>query len=1244
MKVVKELTQGILLNYFAIRNRPFLAISMLTFFDLETPDTALSEQEMWPFVAKELGESAILDAAMPKAKAEVLLHAACFTPNGLPLPACPVGFTLGEMSKTLHVSGKRLWKRRADGLFPTEPKPFTSLPLIWQNAFGGEGFAPNPLGRGFRESLTPWGEPVRELPLVEDPANRMGAPTDTPPPAGFLPIDLTWPQRAKKAGTYDAAWFREHWPYFPEDMDWTFFNTAPEDQQQDTFFTGGEPLTLTHMHPEKPILYTRLPTLRQRIFVHQAENFPDPGSEFLFREVKTQCDTLWLFPHSLKGILIHRGVLEVADEEALDVRHLFLVTESQEEAPKDLPHYREALIRRLDRSVQVDLSQMDAAMTQAGEDLKKVRDIPKQVRHQLEVLQKKAPNPGISPENAGSQCIRVLEASQARMDTAAEQLGRLKKEFGHMVRIDLRPLEQAKQRFEALKDTIRKQLTMADTLSQRAETLKKELQEKTLSALDRPQTRKFIPEVQAQMAPAPEALWPKEALEWVRQAIYDLSLAPEALDILRRMGLRPVMRKRAMLGLIPEKKPFVPEDWGLDPSPEFPAFLPAGLLLAAHEGPDITRIRIRPQAFDKGEKDVEIPGSGNTAFTMGLSPDKALVRVADPLEAFILEQDAGDFVGLVALEDAGSPMDDTTETCMKEAPRLLILLYGADPEARDLEFAPWKKKWPQAEPLLPPEKSGLFDAHEKGVDLEAWIWEALGPAAIPHLSEDSPFRAKKGADAAGLSLPLVDAKGLYAASEQAMKARMAPMLARSEALKKELKAKAEAALEKARDQLRQQGLNPDAHLPAKLPDPPPGPKGFMEGMDLPAKFQHVRGALAKTGQLTPAREADLSAQEARMTELLDASKARWAKAQAEIPGKKAAFAFPDWAKKLLEPFHINPDDTEAMTREKVEARYAQGLSLKGKNLSGLDLSGICLKGADLRGVQLEKSSLAGADLNGADLSGVLAKGADFSGVSFRDGRAVQALMEKALFAGADLSGTDCSKALMKGADLSGANLSGCRLEQTLLEGASLRQADLSRIQAPQGYFMGADLEGASLRNAEAKKAVFLGIRAEGADFSEATLTSAIFWDAQADGATFQKSDLENARFGGRASVQKGDFSEALLDRASLMDTSLSGANFTGARMQHAYIRNCDLSHADLSRVRAEGSALHRSNLEGARVSRSNLHMASLRKARLVHTDLSRSNLFGAECYGAVLGKTDFTETNLKMTLLQGRTELLDDEK
>jgi hypothetical protein len=630
MKVVKELTHGILLNYFSLRAQAHLVISVLTFFDLDAPDAPLSEQDMWRFVPQELGPDAVLDAAMPKPKAEVLLRAKCFAPAGRPRAAARVAVQVGRIGKRLNVFGPRFWERRGGALILTDPQPFGAIDLTWPNAFGGAGYELNPLGRGLTPATRPAGATALELPAVEDPAHLIGAPEDRPAPAGFMPLDQTWPQRRKKAGTYDQKWFREHWPYFPEDMDWTFFNTAPEDQQQDGFFTGGETVVLENMHPERQLVQSALPRLRQRVFVRQVEDLRQPDKGLIFREVQPHLDTVWLFPHALRGILVHRAVLAVADEEAMDVRHLFLVTEPPDEAPKSLDHYLAALNKRLDRGVQVDMSQLDAAMAQAAEALKQVKDIPKILAHRLAVARGQTPDAGLTPRHAAAQSAALLDRSQSQLRDAEKQLEALRGQFGHLIKIDTAPLVRAREKFEALKGTIGRQMAQGEALAQNGQAVKKALQAKMLAAVDRPETRRFLPQVQACLEPPAKDPWPAQALALVRQGRYDLSLDAERLAALRRLGLRPATLKRAMLALIPREMPFHPAEWGL--APDAAAALPAGLVLAAHRGARITRLAVRPGPLERGADDFPVPGSADTILAAGLAPGKPVVRVADPLE------------------------------------------------------------------------------------------------------------------------------------------------------------------------------------------------------------------------------------------------------------------------------------------------------------------------------------------------------------------------------------------------------------------------------------------------------------------------------------------------------------------------------------------------------------------------------------------------------------------------------------
>ncbi|MDE3223923.1 MAG: DUF2169 domain-containing protein, partial [Nitrospirota bacterium] len=230
MKVIKDLDQGLLLYRYAKAGNFAFATTVLYCFDFNDPGKPLTEQQLWPLVTKELGKDAILDAGMPKVSGEILLRGKCYAPKGKTIPAAKVTAKVGSLSKSLAVFGNRTWVKRGGVQVPSEPEPFAEMDLTYAHAFGGKGYDQNPIGKGFIAEPDQAAEQNLSLPNIESPNSLIGSPADRREPSGFLPYDVMWPQRSKKLGTYDERWLKERWPYFPDDMDYSFFNVAPKDQ------------------------------------------------------------------------------------------------------------------------------------------------------------------------------------------------------------------------------------------------------------------------------------------------------------------------------------------------------------------------------------------------------------------------------------------------------------------------------------------------------------------------------------------------------------------------------------------------------------------------------------------------------------------------------------------------------------------------------------------------------------------------------------------------------------------------------------------------------------------------------------------------------------------------------------------------------------------------------------------------------------------------------------------------------
>lgn len=263
------------------------------------------------------------DFADYKLNAEVMLKGTCHVPGGRPAVECPVRFSVGDWSKNLRVVGPRAWVDDALGGAITAPLPFTAMELSYKHAFGGAGYAPNPVGRGVG---------TRELPTIERPGDVILARSDRPSPGGFGPINPAWAERAQKRGTmYGEAYQKTRAPFYAEDLDWTHFHAAPSDQQLSGYLRGDEEVTFQNLHPASPLFSVRLPALRVRAFARESDGRA--------REVPLSLDTLFADLDQGRLVLLWRGLIDVRDDDLAGVTSLLAASEPLREPPSDAARY-----------------------------------------------------------------------------------------------------------------------------------------------------------------------------------------------------------------------------------------------------------------------------------------------------------------------------------------------------------------------------------------------------------------------------------------------------------------------------------------------------------------------------------------------------------------------------------------------------------------------------------------------------------------------------------------------------------------------------------------------------------------------------------------------------------------------------------------------------------------------------------------------------------------------------------------
>ncbi len=1253
MKIHKQKEHSLILKPFGIGGRLYMAVTVLAFFDLQDPDTLLSEQQLWSAIPEQLGDKQVLDMGMPKPRAEVLVSGSCFAPGGTTRTASQVSLRVGPLQKTLSVFGDRFWVKKAGMWVISDPLPFSEIALAWSNAFGGPGCDENPLGKGMAPVTGDDGRQVHPLPNIEYPHRLMGSPADRLPPAGFGPLDLMWPQRAKKQGTYDDKWLKERWPYFPDDMDYEFFNTAPEDQFLEDFFQGGEQIELVNMHPEYQVIRSCLPRVRMRCFVTRRKSLKAAEQEEIFEEVATRSDTLWLFPSIMKAVVMYRGTCRILDDEFADVQRVFVATERLDDPPASIDYYHQQQQKALDRTVDIDTSALQAAGKKIGRAMQRFRNLPKEIEQMKMQALGKAPVMPVSAARMEETSGRMLSDHLALIDRLESQARAMQSKWGHLARIDLDIFDSMRTRVGQVGKNTGQALAKISQAMDKAAAVQKEIGAKLKARVKPGDLAKAGIDPDNLLPPATVNPWHDHGFDFVVKCRRRLENDQRCLEKLQALGLEKRTIRRAWLGLNPEIVQQRRLDWGLDPAaggtrdPEL-IELPPGLVLPWFQEAVLKRILVLSNWQEGAPELVPADGSDNQPLFLPaaclidlpgveVAASAPAVAVADDFQALLVEQEVGDACSVIVLDEAAKKPGKEAAACLEKAPALLVVTR---PDLDDQGWEPWQKAYANARRLDLPAGSTVFQARAAGCDIRAWIMEGLGPElAAGHQVEPALPESGKppsGSPLAGMKFSNYDVAAMVKGLSDQIRAFHQPKLDAADKSRRQI-------FQKARQVLAKAGQDPDRVLGA---EPPPSAGPAEAGAKIAARLRQQKEKLRAAGRLTPEIESQLDSQAAKAVQMGKEGQQRLKKGLAQLEETRIkaaqvkASGIPEDFREKFTVHGLDPEKMQKLTRQQVVERHSRGQSLAGAVLNGLDLSGLDLKGIDLAGAQCRKTNFSGADLSGADLSQALAMEADFSRAVMRKVRCRKGVFTRACFREADLGGADLGMSVLQEADLCRADCTGVKFHMTVLQKAVLQETDFSTASIDMSVFSGADATGARFCKACLEKCLFKDTVVDRADFSGAALPATQFQGARGAGLKFTGADLSKTRTGGGTDFSGADFSGITMKQGCFRQTVLAGADFSGARLEESMLEDCDLKNTRLYRVSMPRTRLAKCDLEGVDMRQVNLFLGSLRKARLVSTDLRGANLFGVDFYKAVMGNTRLEGANCKLTLIQDKTEYL----
>lgn len=311
MKIFKssslELTQKVVS---LSANSRELSVGLLFSFSLQgQTETRPIKDLVWRLAKKAIGEKTVFDEGLPKYHSEFLAFGTCYPGEGSLQPVS-ASVSVGPIQKQLVVYGNRYFK--AGGGIST-PEPFSEMPIIPENAYGGKGYAMNQKGKGVSSGSD---NLQQSLPNIETLKHLMAHPRDEVPVSGFWPLGADHPDRLRLLGKFDQTWFRTRWPDLPLDTSPDYFQVAPKDQRASGYFLGNESITIRNMHESISELRSNLPSVRMRLIYEDTQETANQ-----LHEVATSCETVYLFPNDLFGLVLYRGIIPLgSNSDAADFK------------------------------------------------------------------------------------------------------------------------------------------------------------------------------------------------------------------------------------------------------------------------------------------------------------------------------------------------------------------------------------------------------------------------------------------------------------------------------------------------------------------------------------------------------------------------------------------------------------------------------------------------------------------------------------------------------------------------------------------------------------------------------------------------------------------------------------------------------------------------------------------------------------------------------------------------------------
>lgn len=157
-------------------------------------------------------------------------------------------------------------------------------------------------------------------------------------------------------------------------------------------------------------------------------------------------------------------------------------------------------------------------------------------------------------------------------------------------------------------------------------------------------------------------------------------------------------------------------------------WLPPGLVIPCFDNGRVIRLRVRRPIPGEGARYVIVSGAASSPLTLGQG--MTWIIVESEIDGFLLNQEAGDLAGVVALGNAQARPDRETDLTLKKAGLILVSLDSDQAGAKEARGF-WKQTYQNARRWPVPIGKDPTEAVQAGLDLRTWIMSGLMESKTP---------------------------------------------------------------------------------------------------------------------------------------------------------------------------------------------------------------------------------------------------------------------------------------------------------------------------------------------------------------------------------------------------------------------------------------------------------------------------------------------------------------------------------